>query len=42
MLGHVTVNKFTVATAAVVGATIVAATGNDGWGWLILVAMLFL
>jgi hypothetical protein len=25
----------------VLGAIVVAATGNDGWGWLLFVAVLF-
>lgn len=31
-----------VVLACVIGATIVAASGNDGWGWLIFVAILAL
>lgn len=35
------VSKSDVAALCVVGAIIVAATGNDGWGWLLFVAVLF-
>lgn len=33
-------NKHHVAVACVVGAALVAMTGNDGWGWLLFVAFL--
>lgn len=28
-----------IALVAVIGAAVVASTGNDGWGWLIVVAL---
>lgn len=27
-------------TLCIIGAIIVAASGNDGWGWLLLIAVL--
>lgn len=32
--------KTDLAGICVIGAIIVAATGNDGWGWLLFVAVL--
>lgn len=31
--------RHVVALVAIIGATIVACTGNDGWGWLIFAAI---
>lgn len=31
--------RYSTTLAAVIGATIVAATGHDAWGWLIVVAI---
>lgn len=34
-------SKWDVAALCIAGAIAVAASGNDGWGWLLFVAVLF-
>lgn len=35
-------SKTDVAAVCIVGAVIVAASGNDGWGWLLFLAFILL
>ncbi len=37
-----TITKEHIAALCIVGAIVVASTGNDGWGWLIFLAALCL
>lgn len=36
------IGKHTLVLASVIGAAIVAWSGNDGWGWLVLIAILLI
>jgi hypothetical protein len=36
------IGKHTIILATIAGATIIAATGNEGWGWLVLIAILLI
>jgi hypothetical protein len=36
------IGKNTIILASIAGATIIAATGNDGWGWLVLITVLLI